>query len=118
MNESMLPPRPDHYSTEDPTYEPIKVIEAWGLDFSLGNVLKYIARAGRKGDTLEDLNKAMWYLHRAIEHHKNTRASRKHKDLFNTAHNDLIRAYTSCYTAQNDQVPQRPDARDCPGQTL
>ena len=42
--ESMLPKQPGHYNTVDPTYEPIKVIEAWGLDFSLGNVLKYISR--------------------------------------------------------------------------
>lgn len=110
MNESTLPPRPDHYSTEDLTYEPIKVIEAWGLDFSLGNVLKYIARAGRKGDTLEDLNKAMWYLNRAIQHYPHKRAK--------SIHHDLIRAYTSCYTAQGGEVSQRTDARDCSRESL
>lgn len=108
--ESMLPKQPGHYNTVDPTYEPIKVIEAWGLDFSLGNVLKYIARAGRKGDTLEDLNKALWYLHRAIQHHKDTRPKQ--------IHNDLIRAYTSCYTAQGGEVPQRPASCHSSGETL
>ena len=108
--ESMLPKQPGHYNTVDPTYEPIKVIEAWGLDFSLGNVLKYIARAGRKGDTLEDLNKALWYLHRAIQHHKDTRPKQ--------IHNDLIRAYTSCYTSQGGQVPQRPASCHSPGEGI
>lgn len=56
---------PAHYGGDTPT-EPIKVIEAWGLDFSLGNAVKYIARAGRKGSELEDLRKARWYLDRKI----------------------------------------------------
>ena len=46
--------------------EPIAVIEAWELGFHLGNAIKYIARAGRKGDRLEDLKKARWYLDREI----------------------------------------------------
>lgn len=37
------------------------------LSFCLGNVVKYASRAGRKGDPLEDLNKAKWYLDREIE---------------------------------------------------
>lgn len=56
---------PQHYKTLDP--EPITVIESWGLDFHLGNALKYIARAGKKGDELEDLRKADWYLKRKID---------------------------------------------------
>lgn len=57
---------PAHYGGDTPT-EPIKVIEAWGLGFHLGNAVKYIARAGKKGDELEDLRKARWYLDRQIE---------------------------------------------------
>lgn len=59
---------PDHYGG-DTTYEAIKVIEAWGLDFPLGNAAKYIARAGRKpGESaLVDLEKAAWYLQRKID---------------------------------------------------
>ena len=38
---------PTHYGGEDNTYEAIKVIESWGLDFCLGNVVKYISRAGK-----------------------------------------------------------------------
>lgn len=36
-------------------------------DFIIGNVLKYILRSGRKGDALEDLKKAQWYLGRQIK---------------------------------------------------
>jgi hypothetical protein len=60
---------PQHYGGADNPYEAIKVIEAWELDFCLGNVLKYISRAGKKGEWKhkEDLEKAAWYLNRAIE---------------------------------------------------
>ena len=60
---------PTHYGGEDNTYEAIKVIESWGLDFCLGNVVKYISRAGKKDPTkeLEDLKKAVWYLNRRIQ---------------------------------------------------
>ena len=58
---------PSHYGGEDNPYEAIKVIEAWKLDFSLGNVIKYISRAGKKSPNLvEDLKKARWYLDRFI----------------------------------------------------
>ena len=54
---------PDHYGGKDNQYEAIKVIEAWDLNFSLGNVLKYINRSGKKSDNpLEDLQKAAQYL--------------------------------------------------------
>lgn len=52
---------PAHYGG-DTTYEAIKVIEAWRLNFNLGNVLKYICR----GKNTEDLKKARWYLDREI----------------------------------------------------
>lgn len=59
---------PDHYGGERNPYEAIKVIEAWDLNFSLGNVLKYMSRAGKKSDNpLEDLRKAAWYLNREIQ---------------------------------------------------
>ena len=44
----------------------IDFIEAYNLNFCLGNVVKYISRAGYKGDKLEDLKKAQWYLDREI----------------------------------------------------
>jgi hypothetical protein len=59
---------PAHYGGDSP-YEAIKVIEAWELDFCLGNAVKYISRAGKKdpSKTLEDLKKAQWYLARKIQ---------------------------------------------------
>lgn len=57
---------PEHYGGADDPYEAIKVVEAWGLGFHLGNVVKYVSRAGKKGDVLEDLKKARWYLDRCI----------------------------------------------------
>lgn len=56
---------PQHYGG-DTTYEAIKVIEDWELDFCLGNTIKYISRAGKKDDILQDLKKARWYLDRRI----------------------------------------------------
>lgn len=57
---------PSYYTTGG--IEAIDAIEAWGLGFNLGNVVKYIARAGRKTkDSLQDPQKAAWYLSREIE---------------------------------------------------
>lgn len=60
---------PAHYGGGDNPYEVIKVAEAWGLDKDsyLFNVLKYIARAGKKTvDLREDLEKGLFYLKRRI----------------------------------------------------
>ena len=56
----------EHYKNLNP--QPIEVIENWGLDFHLANVLKYISRAGKKeGESeLKDLEKAKVYLERKI----------------------------------------------------
>ena len=64
---------PTHYGGEDNTYEAIKVIEAWDLGFNLGNTIKYVSRAGKKIDILEDLEKASWYINREIKKLKNER---------------------------------------------
>jgi Protein of unknwon function (DUF3310) len=53
---------PQHYGGGNNQYEAIKVIDAWGLDFCLGNIVKYISRAGKKDDIIQDLKKAKWYL--------------------------------------------------------
>lgn len=58
---------PEHYGGEDNTYEAIKVIEAWNLGFHLGNVVKYISRAEKKGAEVQDLEKAQWYLNRYLD---------------------------------------------------
>ncbi len=56
---------PIHYGG-DTLYEAIKVIEAWGLNFNLGNTAKYISRAELKGKPVQDLEKALWYLAREV----------------------------------------------------
>ncbi len=56
---------PNHYRGGR-QFEPIEVIEDWGLNYHLGNALKYISRNGRKPgeDPREGLSKAIWYLER------------------------------------------------------
>jgi hypothetical protein len=55
---------PDYYGGDEP-YEVIKVLRAWDLElargFCWGNLVKYTARAGKKGSTVEDRKKAQWY---------------------------------------------------------
>lgn len=62
---------PQHYGGVDNPYEVIKVCEVWELDKDayLFNVVKYVARAGKKNKEteLEDLKKALFYLQRRIE---------------------------------------------------
>lgn len=60
---------PSHYGGEENPYEVIKVIDAWNLPFTLGNSVKYIARAGKKNPdkTIEDLKKAKWYIEHEIK---------------------------------------------------
>lgn len=62
---------PSHYGGVDNQYEVIKVCEAWDLhaDAYLFNVVKYVARAGKKDPAkeLEDLKKAAFYLDRRIK---------------------------------------------------
>jgi Protein of unknwon function (DUF3310) len=63
---------PTHY-TDSPAYclqckrpiECVDVAEHWG--FNLGNALKYLWRAGKKGPPVEDLRKAIWYIQRQID---------------------------------------------------
>lgn len=66
---------PIHYGGADNPYEAIKVIEVWlgeegAKGFCIGNALKYLCRAGKKADngTKQDLEKARWYLDRAISY--------------------------------------------------
>jgi hypothetical protein len=60
---------PPHYKTGG--IETIDFIEAKDLNYRLGNVVKYVSRAGRKdSDPVQDLEKAAWYLTREIEARK------------------------------------------------
>ena len=59
---------PPHYGGEK-TYEVIKVLEAWNIDFHLGSAIKYIYRSGKKNvkTEIKDLEKAKWYIQRKID---------------------------------------------------
>lgn len=69
--------RPQHYQLGG--VEVITAIEAWGLGFHRGNIIKYVARAGKKNPAteLQDLEKALWYLEREIERLTQNRAESK-----------------------------------------
>lgn len=60
---------PRHYGGEENPYEVIKVIEAWKLNFNLGNAVKYLARSGKKmGESpVTALEKAIFYIDREIQ---------------------------------------------------
>lgn len=67
---------PSHYTQGD--IEVIDYIEDKKLGYRLGNVVKYVSRAGHKDDAIKDLKKARWYLNREIakrEEHDKSRAS-------------------------------------------
>ena len=60
---------PDYYGGEGNIYEAIKIIEAYDLNFSLGNVIKYVLRAGKKNESaIEDLEKAARYIQFQIDY--------------------------------------------------
>ena len=56
---------PDHYQGN--RFEVIDIIEDYELGFHLGNAIKYILRADKKGNTKQDLKKALWYIQREID---------------------------------------------------
>ena len=55
---------PPHYTTGG--VETIDFIEAKNLNYNLGNAVKYITRADHKGNRVQDLEKARWYIEREI----------------------------------------------------
>lgn len=57
---------PSHY-VEGRKFEPKDVIRDWGLNFNLGSAVKYVARAGRKDDIVQDLKKAQEFIQFEID---------------------------------------------------
>ena len=55
---------PSHYNVKG--FEVIDIIDAFGLNFNMGNALKYLLRADKKGNKKQDIQKALWYLQREI----------------------------------------------------
>jgi hypothetical protein len=60
---------PPHYISHPSGIETIQITEH--MNFCLGNAIKYILRADLKGNKLQDLEKASWYINREIERVKN-----------------------------------------------
>lgn len=63
MSESV--DHPPHYNSHPSGVECIDIVEHF--EFNIGNAIKYLWRAGLKGDAIEDLRKAAWYCQREIE---------------------------------------------------
>lgn len=55
---------PKHYTSHPSGVEAITVCEH--MNFNTGNAMKYLWRANLKGNTVQDLKKAIWYLEREI----------------------------------------------------
>ena len=66
---------PEHYQGNK--FEVIDIIEDYDLGFCLGNAVKYILRAGKKDDIVQDINKAIWYL----ERFKNNLSKKENKEI-------------------------------------
>ena len=69
--------KPAHY-LKGRKYEPRKVINDWGLSYDIGCAVKYLSRAGRKYDTIEDYEKAINYIQDEIRIIKK-KHKKKHK---------------------------------------
>jgi hypothetical protein len=64
---------PPHYNAHPSGVECITIVEH--LPFNIGSAIKYLWRCGLKGDEIEDLRKAAWYVNREIERRQNIAAT-------------------------------------------
>ena len=105
--------RPPYYGGADNPYEIVRVIKELGLNFQTGNALKYIARAGKKSDRLEDLEKAKWYLERSIEKLKGQREEVKKQDIkLSDVVNNMI-PFKYSYTCDDCKMPDGLQSTMC-----
>lgn len=93
---------PAHYVEQSAMVEPIELCERLG--FNLGNAVKYIVRAGHKGDTVEDLEKARWYLIRAEDP--------SHAFLPQGAEDDAVTGYLLKLFSERVDMPALGDLLD------
>jgi len=89
-NKKEMVNHPQHYQGNK--YEVIDIIEDYNLDFNLGNAVKYILRCEKKGNKIEDIQKAIWYLNREIKMENNPRETA----LKNTINTIIKSACTIC----------------------
>jgi hypothetical protein len=64
LNESNMVDHPQHYQGK--SFEVIDIINDYSLNFELGNAIKYILRAEKKGNKKQDIEKAIWYLNHEL----------------------------------------------------
>lgn len=57
--------QPQHYCSDG--IEVIDIIDSFNLNFNLGNSIKYILRADKKGNKKQDLEKAVWYINHELK---------------------------------------------------
>lgn len=99
---------PSHY-VDGRKYEPKDVIRDWNLNFSLGNAVKYISRAGRKdaSKTIEDLEKAIFYINDEIAALRNTEEELAQKECENAEWAmSFIKEYNEKYRQELEPAEQ------------
>ena len=84
---------PPHYKSHPSGVECIEITRH--MNFNVGNAVKYLWRAGLKGDVIEDLRKAAWYIADEINKRENTEVSDHIKSLLNPTKHDATDHYES-----------------------
>lgn len=108
---------PEHYKGNK--YEAIDIIDDYQLGFNLGNAVKYILRAGKKGDAAEDLKKAKWYIEHEICKLMNEQERKKEKEQVDAADVFFAKMYAASKAqkkeAQSKRCPEckRYGTKDC-----
>lgn len=112
-NPTLLIPTEAHDSVNHPAHynvgaiEVIDAIESWRLGFHLGNAVKYIARCDHKGQPIEDLKKAYWYLEREITRREKLPAAPAEGAM------PIIARYRVCHHCGNYVMPINAQCPNC-----
>lgn len=99
---------PKHYGGENNPFEPIKIIEHYGLNFQIGNVIKYLLRAGRKEDNAyeQDIRKAIHYLEIELAYAQNRGIPRLDKSVVEPKPNAPVFALHLA-SFEGDEMPSK-----------
>ena len=96
---------PEHYKGNK--YEAIDIIDDYQLGFNLGNAVKYILRAGKKGDAAEDLKKAKWYIEHEICKLMNENERKKEKEQVDEADVFFAKMYAASKAQKKEAQSKR-----------
>lgn len=97
MSNNDVVKKPSHY-VAGRKFEPKDVIRDWGLNFNLGNAVKYLARAGRKDDIVQDLKKAQEYIQFEID------AIEAERKKVNPPQHPYCKCATNPYRGKDDRM--------------